>query len=117
MVLKKSILPAIVVIYTMALVLCSTLRPCVGFQSIGRLSSIGYFRSITSTSHLFSTTTDVDDGKARILFLGTPDVAATSLKTLYEQSQSPDCPYKVVGVVTQPPKRRKRKGKEIMSPS
>ena len=111
MLLNKSILPAIVVIYTMALVLCSILRPCVGFQSIGRLSSarIGYLRS---SSHLFST----DNGKARILFLGTPDVAATSLKTIYEQSQSPDCPYKVVGVVTQPPKRRKRKGKEIMSP-
>jgi len=117
MLLNKSILPAIVVIYTMALVLCSTLRPCVGFQSIGRLSStrIGYCRSIP-TSHLFSTDTDEDDGKARILFLGTPDVAATSLKTIYEQSQSPDSPYKIVGVVTQPPKRRKRKGKEIMSP-
>lgn len=54
--------------------------------------------------------------RARLLFLGTPEVAATSLKTIYEESLSSGCPYEVVGVVTQPPKRRKRKGKEIPSP-
>lgn len=53
--------------------------------------------------------------KARVLFLGTPDVAATSLKTLHEDSLRNSL-YDIVGVVTQPPKRRKRKGKEIPSP-
>lgn len=58
-----------------------------------------------------------DDKKARVVFLGTPEVAATSLQTLYDATQSdPACPFEVVGVVTQPPKRRKRRGKEIPSP-
>ena len=52
---------------------------------------------------------------ARILFLGTPDVAATSLQSIVEDSKKSSL-YNVVGVVTQPPKRRKRKGKEIPSP-
>jgi methionyl-tRNA formyltransferase len=51
-----------------------------------------------------------------VLFLGTPDVAATSLRTIVEDSQKESSGYSVVGVVTQPPKRRKRKGKEIPSP-
>ena len=69
-----------------------------------------------------ATTTDNDndndnDRKARVVFLGTPEVAATSLQTLYDATQSdPACPFEVVGVVTQPPKRRKRRGKEIPSP-
>ena len=50
-----------------------------------------------------------------MLFLGTPDVAATSLRTIFEDSIK-DSNYEVVGVITQPPKRRKRKGKEIPSP-
>ncbi len=54
--------------------------------------------------------------KARILFLGTPDVAATSLKTLAEEAKKDDSPFELVGVVTQPPARRKRKGKVIPSP-
>lgn len=57
--------------------------------------------------------------KPRVLFLGTPDVAATSLRTIFEHSMnkgSSFSEYQVVGVVTQPPKRRKRKGKEIPSP-
>jgi len=45
----------------------------------------------------------------RIVFLGTPDVAATTLATLHEKET-------IVGVVTQPPRRRKRKGKLEDSP-
>jgi len=76
-----------------------------------------HVRSFSST-HLHSSSSDDESNneKTRILFLGTPDVAATSLKTLYEASQRPDSPYELVGVVTQPPKRRKRRGKEIASP-
>lgn len=43
-------------------------------------------------------------------------MAASSLRSIHEQSQKPDSPFEIVGVVTQPPKRRKRRGKEIPSP-
>lgn len=107
------------------------IRPCYGFQAVGtRLRSvqIGSSGSIIAvfphrfhharllSSYLYSSSSSDNDDKTRILFLGTPDVAATSLKSIYEQSQSPDSPYELVGVVTQPPKRRKRGGKEIHSP-
>ena len=56
------------------------------------------------------------DNKAKIIFLGTPEVAATSLETLVKESVKDDSIYDIVGVVTQPPKRRKRRGKVIPSP-
>lgn len=56
------------------------------------------------------------DNKAKIIFLGTPEVAATSLETLVKESVKDDSVYDIVGVVTQPPKRRKRRGKVIPSP-
>jgi len=45
-------------------------------------------------------------------------VAATSLQRLLSESQNnhQSCPYEIVGVVTQPPKRRQRRGKEVASP-
>lgn len=68
-------------------------------------------------SRLFSTLdSTVEPSKARVVFLGTPDVAATSLRAIHEDSQKKDSAYEVVGVVTQPPKRRKRKGKVVPSP-
>lgn len=76
-------------------------------------------KTFSSSHQLYSSPSSIDsnDDKTRILYLGTPDVAAASLKTIYEQTQNdPDCPYQLVGVVTQPPKRRKRRGKEIPSP-
>ena len=70
-----------------------------------------------SCCRLYSTSSSSDEeGRKRIVFLGTPEVAADSLKRIYEESQKDDCPYEVVGVVTQPPKRRRRKGKLEPSP-
>jgi methionyl-tRNA formyltransferase len=43
-------------------------------------------------------------------------VAADSLRAIYEDSKKEGSPYEIVSVITQPPKRRKRKGKEIPSP-
>lgn len=60
---------------------------------------------------LFST-----DEKKRIVFLGTPDVAASSLQSIYEASTQPQSNFEISAVVTQPPKRRKRKGKVEPSP-
>jgi len=70
----------------------------------------------SSRYRLFSTASNETNEKARVLFLGTPDVAATSLGKIVEASKIEGSPFEVVAVVTQPPKRRKRRGKEIPSP-
>jgi methionyl-tRNA formyltransferase len=48
--------------------------------------------------------------------LGTPDVAASTLQAIYDASTLPGATFEVTTVVTQPPKRRKRKGKMEASP-
>lgn len=90
-----------------------------------RYPHYGYPRSpIPSRSPFYLSTHNAGDNadfmatqkKAKLVFLGTPDVAATSLRTLVEHSKQGDSIFEVVSVVTQPPKRRKRRGKEIPSP-
>ena len=54
--------------------------------------------------------------KKRVVFLGTPEVAASTLRRLHEESLRDNSLYEIVSVVTQPPKRRKRRGKEEPSP-
>lgn len=80
----------------------------------------GAARSVHPTSissRLYSASSlDTDGETKRVVFLGTPDVAADSLRAIYEDSKKEGSPYEVVSVITQPPKRRKRKGKEIASP-
>mmetsp|Transcript_29542 Transcript_29542/g.65078 ORF Transcript_29542/g.65078 Transcript_29542/m.65078 type:complete len:466 (+) Transcript_29542:105-1502(+) len=95
----------------------------IGTNNFGHgLQRNSVFVPCRSTVRLFSSTdasssASSDSGRARVVFLGTPEVAATSLQTLYEATQSePACPFEIVGVVTQPPKRRKRRGKETPSP-
>jgi hypothetical protein len=73
--------------------------------------------TFTSWRRLYSSNDNNDDlssssSKKRVVFLGTPQVAADSLQTLYEHSIQPNSPYEIVGVITQPPKRRKR-GKQV----
>ena len=51
-----------------------------------------------------------------MVFLGTPEVAATTLKRLHEEAQKETSPFEIVTVITQPPKRRKRKGQLEPSP-
>ena len=69
---------------------------------------------VTDTDwRLFSTN---QAAKKRVVFLGTPEVAADSLKMIHQDSLREDAPYEIVGVITQPPKRRKRKGDVIASP-
>lgn len=72
---------------------------------------IGQSNTLRTSTYLYST-----NEKAKILFLGTPDVAASSLQSLVESSKKDNSPFEIVGVVTQPPKRRKRRGKEEQSP-
>ena len=69
---------------------------------------------------LFSSNTDSDNimqpssmivDKKRIVFLGSPPVAAESLQDIYKASQQSDSLYNIVAVISQPPKRAKRGGK------
>jgi len=71
--------------------------------------------SLTScySSRLYSTTYEDAGEKKRVVFLGTPEVAATTLRKLHEDSIGK---YEIVCVITQPPKRRRRKGKVEPSP-
>ncbi|KAL3941078.1 MAG: hypothetical protein SGBAC_004510 [Bacillariaceae sp.] len=71
--------------------------------------------SKTALWRLFSALSDGVE-KKRVVFLGTPEVAATSLKKLYEVSQEDGSQFEIVSVITQPPKRRRRKGKLEPSP-
>jgi methionyl-tRNA formyltransferase len=64
----------------------------------------------------FSSLQTESTNKKRVVFLGTPDVAADSLRAIYEESQKMGSRYEIVSVITQPPKRRKRKGSVIASP-
>lgn len=73
------------------------------WQSSYRGASVRlYQRQRTSIVCLFST------AKKRIVYLGTPEVAATTLSTLHDASQNEN--WEIVSVVTQPPTRRRRKG-------
>ncbi|GKY98766.1 hypothetical protein MPSEU_000832800 [Mayamaea pseudoterrestris] len=66
---------------------------------------------------LYSSSSDANTiNKRRVVFLGTPEVAATSLQTIHEASLQANSNFQIVGVVTQPPKRRKRNGKVEASP-
>jgi hypothetical protein len=59
----------------------------------------------SSLYRLYSTTTNNNDdnnNKCKIVFLGTPDVAAESLQIFIDESKKSNL-YNVVAVVTQPP--------------
>jgi hypothetical protein len=72
-------------------------------------------QSSQSLWKLFSTASEEGETK-KVVFLGTPDVAASSLRKLYEASQEEGSGYEIVSVITQPPKRRRRNGKLEPSP-
>lgn len=56
---------------------------------------------------LYGTSSALQAAK-RVVFLGTPEVAASTLETLHKASLE-DGLFEIVSVVTQPPKRRRRK--------
>jgi hypothetical protein len=84
-------------------------------RSLHSLQSTQTAVRYSGTWRLFSSVSD-DSGKKRVVFLGTPEVAASSLRRLYEESIREGSAYDIVGVITQPPKRRKRNGKLEPSP-
>lgn len=56
------------------------------------------------------------DSKRRVVFLGTPQVAANTLQTLYEASQTDTSTFDITAVVTQPPAPVGRKRQLTKSP-
>jgi len=56
-------------------------------------------------------------GKSKLIFLGTPEVAAHSLSTLLEASAAPDASWEVAAVVTQPAQMMGRGSKRVLTPS
>jgi methionyl-tRNA formyltransferase len=60
------------------------------------------------SSSLWLSSSKESSGKKRIVFLGSPPVAAESLRTLHEASQQSDAMFDIVAVISQPAKRGKR---------
>ncbi|KAG7345504.1 methionyl-tRNA formyltransferase [Nitzschia inconspicua] len=88
-------------------------------SSGGRISTRENNPHTTIHWRLFSSPSEENNnksssGKKKIVFLGTPDVAATSLRKLYEASVQQN--YEISCVITQPPKPRKRKSTPEPSP-
>ena len=55
------------------------------------LKNRDYQYSCSNSFRIFSSSNDYNNGgKARLVFLGTPEVAADSLKTIYEESKKED---------------------------
>ena len=79
-------------------------------------STSSRWRLYSSSSSSSEADSSTDNIKKRIVFLGTPDVAATSLHAIHQASLHADSMFQVTAVVTQPPKRRRRKGQPEPSP-
>jgi len=75
--------------------------------------------SVSGAATTTTTTTTPRDwsDRHRILFLGTPDVAADVLDALLRASTEPGADFRVVGVVTQPGKPRGRGNRAVPLPS
>ena len=84
------------------------------FVNGSRRSSPVLARNEQYSFRLFSSLDDNE--KKRVVFLGTPDVAASTLRSIYEHSTKDDSIYDLVAVVTQPPRKRGRK-KDKLEPS
>lgn len=67
-------------------------------------------------ARLLLTATSAAAERKRVVFLGTPDVAARSLELLLEASADPQSSFEVAAVVSQPPAKTGRKMKLTPSP-
>jgi hypothetical protein len=65
---------------------------------------------------LYSSSAAEVNEKKRVVFLGTPEVAATTLRTIYQHSRKEDSHYDLVAVITQPAKKQGRTNKLVPSP-
>ncbi len=81
-------------------------------MSILLVRSIGAWQSPTVFRlHRHSLLCLYSTSKKRVVYLGTPEVAATTLSTLHDASRNKN--WEIVSVVTQPPTRRRRKGDKL----
>eukprot|EP00890_Picochlorum_soloecismus_P003429 jgi/Picsp_1/4087/NSC_01597-R1_methionyl-trna formyltransferase len=72
-------------------------------------------RQVLAKANLDSTT--VEERKKRVVFLGTPEVAALVLKKLVYVSREEESTFRIVGVVTQPGRPKGRRNKGVPQPS
>ena len=75
----------------------SVRTPGGGFRS----GQLGGRAASTTAAPALTMSTDAS-GKQKLVFLGTPEVAAQSLSTLIDAAKAPDAEFEVTAVVTQP---------------
>lgn len=88
----------------------------VGTRAISGLRRQTVAPSFSGCSTRLFSSSESEGEKKRVVFLGTPEVAATTLERLHRESLKATSQYEIVSVITQPPRRRKRKGKLEPSP-
>eukprot|EP00884_Botryococcus_braunii_P010883 jgi/Botrbrau1/19797/Bobra.0124s0045.1 len=81
--------------------------------ALRRLSEPRYFRQ--QASQLKMATASLGE-KKKLVFLGTPEVAAKSLALLLDAASKPEASFEVAGVVSQPASRRGRNRELLPSP-
>ncbi|KAB2073467.1 hypothetical protein ES319_A07G084200v1 [Gossypium barbadense] len=76
------------------------------------------FNAAASSSSITpsSSTTTITSKKKSLVFLGSPQVSATVLDALFNASAAPSSSFEVTAIVTQPPSRRDRGRKVMLSP-
>lgn len=94
---------------------------CFGFNTLPLSyhlnSRLPFLRQALPRSHSITLCTAADiNSKKRVVFLGTPSVAASALEKITNVSSSSDSSFQVVGVVTQPPTPAGRKRTVRKSP-
>jgi hypothetical protein len=82
---------------------------------LGECGAVLRWRHCGTFFQLYSSAVAVN-GKKRVVFLGTPEVAAATLRSIYEHSKKGNSPYELVAVITQPPKKQGRSNKLVPSP-
>jgi hypothetical protein len=82
--------------------------PALGLRSMGAFSR--------RRGMWFSTLNALAGGKQKVVFLGTPEVAAQSLRAIIEASRQPDSEFEVTAVVSNPPAKQGRKKQLQSSP-
>jgi hypothetical protein len=111
----------VLIIYMIPAVVAWSLSPRSALQGTfnhvlcRKTANMGRWRHGDSIFRLYSSAMPVN-GKKRVVFLGTPEVAATTLRSIYEHSKEDNSPYDLVAVITQPPKKQGRNNKLVPSP-
>lgn len=88
---------------------CSTWRQQVQQQQLYRSKALKRLVCTAAAS--------IDGGRKKLVFLGTPEVAALVLDRLLAASREPDADFEIAAVVTQPGRPKGRGNKKVPQPS